>query len=116
MTNRSEYVPDDFERVDASAVSTRAIAEHYGVCTRTITRWRDATGRHRDRAPLLTAVELVQARQMLEEGCPLSEVAATLGRSYTAILRRFHEYAGRWTGAEVRQIREGLERIPGHVA
>ncbi|MGQ9348911.1 helix-turn-helix domain-containing protein [Mycolicibacterium gilvum] len=105
------------ERCERVAAMTRAgytasqIAVILRITERTVQRYRVRTGCSQP-APLpLTPEEITRAEELLEDGCSLSEVARTIGRSHDAVVRRFQ---GRgWTRQQraeflhmVRRMRE----------
>lgn len=72
-----------------NGLSAPQIAEELGVTERTVIRDRIETGCAKVRSTLLTEDELRIAAEMLDDGCPYTEVAQTLGRSATTMAARF---------------------------
>lgn len=104
-------VPEEFVEADVPGVSTFELAERFGVCDKTINRWRKQLGRPRHRETRLTPEERARARALLEEGCPFSEVAVTLGRNAHHLRRLFPEFVGGWTPREVFLLRRALDEL-----
>lgn len=77
---RSEY-PKIAARLQRRGSDTRAsIAEEYGVHVRTIERIIKQQGiQSRPEHPKLTEDQLRRARILLEDECPITEIAATIG-------------------------------------
>lgn len=75
------------------------IAALLKVSTRTVVRYRRATGCSQPVGRHLTDDEIATAGEMLDDGCPVQEVAETLGVSAWAITAR---YPGRaWTRSQI---------------
>lgn len=104
-------VPIDFTEQNARLVTARAVARHYGVTTRTIQRWRGAVGVARPGWVHMTADELARAKAMLDDGCPYSEVAETIGRTAHQMRRRFPGYTGQTNSQELHRLRAGLKAV-----
>lgn len=82
--------------------SIRAIAEELAIPVRRVQRARVRTGvaRPPNGVPM-TEEDKARARELLEEGAPLAEVARTLGRSHSTMQRHFPEYT--WPPEQVTQ-------------
>lgn len=65
------------------------IAQHLGVCTRVVQRRRVALGIAEDSGRRLTGEEHARIMAMLEDGCPLPEIARTIGRNPHVLLVRY---------------------------
>ncbi len=80
-------------------LSAQEIAALLKISTRTVVRYRNATGCSQPVGRRMTADEIATAGELLDEGCPVQEVAKTLGVSAWAIAAR---YPGRaWTRAQI---------------
>lgn len=80
---------DRVEELTRQGLGAAQIAHILGITDRTVIRCRVARGCIQDRRPVLTAEELRTAEQMLNDGCPYTEVAASIGRSAETLRRRF---------------------------
>lgn len=75
------------------------IAAVLKISTRTVVRYRRVTGCSQPVGRHLTDDEIATAGEMLDDGCPVQEVAKTLGVSAWAIAAR---YPGRaWTRSQI---------------
>jgi DNA-binding CsgD family transcriptional regulator len=88
------------------------IAQRLGITVRSVQRHRLAAGVRQPRVPLLSAAEKQQAQELLSDGASCAEVARTLGRSHTAILRIFPEYRfDKGRAAEAAALGRALARL-----
>lgn len=79
--------------------SASRIAARLHICTRTVVRYRRATGCSQPSPHRMTADEIAAAGKLLDDGCSYEEVARTLGVSWSSIVARF---PGRsWTPSQV---------------
>lgn len=96
ITERRERVAELTRR----GFSAEKIAEELRVTTRTVQRDRTAMGIARPFTGIpLTDDEIRRARDLLDGGCSVSEVARTLGRSDNTLHKHFPGRA--WTRAQV---------------
>lgn len=65
------------------------IANALHITTRSVQRARHKLGLTKTPPPPLTPEEIARAKQMLDDGAPFSEAAATIGRSTHSLQRRF---------------------------
>jgi hypothetical protein len=80
------------ERVKAMTLAGKSaadIAAALGVTERTVVRDRVAAGCGQPPQPPITDDELRTAAAMLDDGCPVEEVARTIGRSPRQLAQRF---------------------------
>ena len=95
--------PEATERVaelTRQGLSAPVIAEMLGVSTRTVQRARQRAGVSQPASNPFSDDEKRRAQAMLDDGASMGEVARTLGRSRTPLLRCFGEYP-RWTPAQI---------------
>lgn len=109
-----------FEAMERMGYSAAQIAAELNVCTRTVVRWRRATGRSHPTPEgwgvPLTPERLEAARAMLADGASRAEVARTLHMWDQTLAKHFPE--AKWTKAqagrfanEVRKLNKLMERI-----
>lgn len=115
--NRPSLNPDtmnQFAALDDAGNTTRHIATELGVTTRTIQRWRQATGRPRrlEPKPPHTSTDREQARRLIEDGCSITETARTIGVSWVTIRAWFPE-ARAWSKREAGLYRQMLYGFEG---
>lgn len=104
-------VPIDFIEQNTRLVTAKAVAQHYDVTPRTIQRWRRAVGVAEPAPEHLSPEDVARARAMLDDGCPYSEVAETVGRSANWLRRRFPGYTGLLNPHEIHLLRSGLQAV-----
>ena len=80
-------------------LSAPAIANILGVSTRSVQRARQRGGVSQGAPVPFSEDEERLAQALLDDGASMGEVARTLGRSRTPLLRRFRDYV-RWTPAQ----------------
>lgn len=102
-----------FDALEREGLSARAIAEICGVSSRTVVRWRHATGKtHCPPASPLPQYKLAAAIRLLEDGASISEAARSIGCSNKTLSRRWPQYAWNQTqagkfAAMVRRVERG---------
>lgn len=108
----------DPERDERIVVLTRAgesaaqIAAKVGMTQRGVVRARGRLGVALPAQVWLTIEECQRIKTMLEDGCSYKEVARTLGRSETAIARRFPGYGwNKKQGAAKREMDKLLNSL-----
>jgi DNA-binding NarL/FixJ family response regulator len=80
---------DRVAEMTRNGLTAPQIAEELRVTERTVVRDRVELGCAQPPRPKLTEDELRIAAEMLDDGCPYTEVAQTLGRSTTTMAARF---------------------------
>ena len=89
-------------------LDNQQIATQLGVSERTVIRDKRALGLAAPVIPPLPPEKWVEAKQLLDEGAPYSEVARTIGRSWQRVQHRFpgmgwtRQDAGRYARLVVR--------------
>lgn len=85
---------DQFAVLERSGLSAREIAQVCGVSSRTVVRWRHATGQsHRPPTTPFPQAQLEVAHQLLEDGASISEAARSIGCSNKTLSKRWPQYA-----------------------
>lgn len=85
---------EEVARLTAAGLSITGIAQRLGINKRLVVRDREAMKiNHGVVALPLTPAEICRALELLDDGCPLGEVAETLGRGRDTISRRFRGYS-----------------------
>jgi DNA-binding NarL/FixJ family response regulator len=74
------------QRMVGRGSKSRQIAEHLGISTREVQRRRVALGIAESGGRRFTAEEDARIMEMIEDGCPIPEIARTLGRSPGSML------------------------------
>lgn len=97
---RNQLVEEWTRRGESAAL----IASRLGCTPRTVVRIRAALGiaKPAPHSSWMTPDEVERARALLDDGASCTEVARTLGRDSTTILKRFPQY--RWTKTEAAQL------------
>lgn len=102
-----------FIELDQAGHSATQIATQLGVTTRTITRWRNTTGRSKTGAPTVhPETDRQHAARLIEDGCSFAETAATIGVTPSTI-RRWFPNATAWTRQETGLWRQALYGFGG---
>lgn len=110
------YNPERTERVvklTQRGLTSPEIARMLGVSSRTVQRHRKLAGISQPLPPPFSEDEYRRAQELFEDGASLHEIANTLGRSNTPLLRLFPNYnkwdrqqcaeAGKW-GREMARL------------
>lgn len=103
----SRWPERDFARfleLDAAGFSARQIAAEMRVSDRTVVRWRRDAGRSGETWPAHPVADRARAAVLLEEECPVAEVARTVGADFHTVVRWFPD-ARRMSRSEVGQLR-----------
>lgn len=103
------------ELVD-QGLSDAEIAAKLGCTERSVQRYKDLTGLIRRPSRPLTADEMIRIGELYDDGCPLTDIAETIGRkreTVSAYLRRIGKpplrpKGGRILGFEHRVMAESL--------
>jgi DNA-binding CsgD family transcriptional regulator len=74
------------QRMVGRGSTSRQIAEHLGVSTRVVQRRRVALGIAESGGRRFTAEEHARIMDMIEDGCPIPEIARTIGRNPHVVL------------------------------
>lgn len=89
-----------FLGLEREGATAKQIAEAFGVTARTVSRWRTALNvRHAPPAVPRPESDRHLAWQMIQDGCPLSEVAETLNVSQHTLRRWFPGLRG-WSRSQ----------------
>ncbi|WP_210098018.1 helix-turn-helix domain-containing protein [Microbacterium phyllosphaerae] len=114
-------VHEQFASLERSGLSARQIAQICGVSSRTVVRWRQATGHsHRPATTPVPRTQLERALLLLEDGASISEAARSIGCSNKTISKRWPQYAwsqsqaGRFAAMVARAKRGWIEEGHGH--
>ncbi|WP_144872416.1 helix-turn-helix domain-containing protein [Microbacterium sp. 1.5R] len=87
-------VHERFAAFERSGLSAREIAQLCGVSSRTVVRWRHATGQsHRPPTIPIPRAQLERAQRLLEDGASISEAARSIGCSNKTLSKRWPRYA-----------------------
>lgn len=97
-------------RLTEAGLSAKAIGERLGVPQRLVVRDRHKLGIAQPSAIPLTPAEICLALNLLEDECPLGEIAATLGRGKATIARKFRGHS-KIKGNPLRGCHELRERL-----
>lgn len=104
---------DQIEQHTHAGLTAAQIADILGISERTVVRARRARGCQQGPPPRpMTAEEINQAREMLDDGCSYAEVARSLGRS-SGVIRRLFPGRGwpRGAGGRFGQERRRAEAV-----
>lgn len=102
-----------FKNLDAAGFSAAQIAERLKVSTRTVTRWRNSTGRSHTPPPTMRPEsDREHARRLIDDGCSLTETAETVGVTPATIRRWFPDATG-WSRRDVGLWRQMLYDFDG---
>lgn len=103
-------VHEQFATLERSGHSARQIAQICGVSSRTVVRWRHATGQSR-RPPTtpLPRAQLELAHRLLEDGASISEAARSVGCANKTLSRRWPQYA--WDQSQAGRFAAMVARV-----
>ncbi|AYN56847.1 helix-turn-helix DNA-binding domain protein [Arthrobacter phage Andrew] len=105
-------IKDDYLELHAEGITARQAAERLGVSPRTIQRTRDRLGLSQPttgggKRP--TPEQLEYARQLLEDGCSMTDAARSAGTTFNALKRRWPDKV--WDPTTVGQYARQLDQL-----